>query len=189
MQEGVESASELVVSGGEAAKLLEAIEESLDEVARFIAMPINGTLGFSITPRGNDRFCAGVLNGINQFVAVVAFVGNNSFGVDSFNKRSTLGDIRDFTAGKNQTQGIAQRIDACMNLGCQSASRTTDRLIATVFFGAPAACWWARTIVGSVHSSRFMVISCLLDRAHGTANAERRAMVAHRKSASGQADG
>ena len=43
--------------------------------------------------------------------------------------------------------------------------------------------------LGSVHSSRFMVISCLLDRAHGTANAERRAMVAHRKSASGQADG
>ena len=44
-------------------------------------------------------------------------------------------------------------------------------------------------LLGSVHSSRFMVISCLLDRAHGTANAERRAMVAHRKSASGQADG
>src|SRR5258705_8759345 len=39
-----------------------------------------------------------------------------------------------------------------MNFGGQSASRAADRLIA-VFFGAPAACWWARTMVLSMKTS------------------------------------
>ena len=51
-----------------------AIEKALDKVARFLAIPIDGALGFSVVPRGNDRLSAGFLNGLNYFVAVVAFV-------------------------------------------------------------------------------------------------------------------
>jgi hypothetical protein len=35
---------------------------------------------------------------------------------------------------------IAERIDDRMDLGAQSASRTTDRLVLAVFFLAPALC-------------------------------------------------
>ena len=54
-------------------------------------------------------------------------------------------------SGENQAQGIAQRIHAGVNLGGQSATRAANRLIATVFFGAPAECWCARTTVESMN--------------------------------------
>lgn len=40
MQKGVESAGKFVVSGRDASELLEAIEESLDEVSCLVAMPV-----------------------------------------------------------------------------------------------------------------------------------------------------
>jgi len=40
MQERIESASEFVVASGEPAKLLEAIEESLHEIARLVSIPV-----------------------------------------------------------------------------------------------------------------------------------------------------
>jgi hypothetical protein len=39
-----------------------------------------------------------------------------------------------------------------MNLGAQAATRTADRLIFRPPFLAPAACWWARTMVESTIS-------------------------------------
>jgi len=160
MQKGIEVTSELVVSRGDAAKLLEPVEESLDEIPGFVTMPIDGTLRGSITPRGNNRLRACLLDGVDQLVTIVAFVGHDSTGVDVLNERSALGNIRDLAPCEYQPQRIAQRIDTGVNLGCQSAPRTTDRLIATVFFGAPAACWCARTIVASINSSSRSAWSC-----------------------------
>ena len=160
MQKGIEVTSELLVSRSDAAKLLEAIEESFDKVSGLVTMPIDGALRDSIAPRGNNRLGAGFLNDADQLVTVVAFVGNDSTGIDVLNERSTLGDISDLASGENQPQRIAQRIDTGVNLSRQSAPRTTDRLIATVFFGAPAACWWARTIVASINSSSRSAWSC-----------------------------
>ena len=140
MQKGIEVTSELLVSRSDAAKLLEPIEESLDKVSGLVTMPIDGTLRGSITPRGNNCLGASFLDDVDQLVTIVAFVGHDSTGVDVLNERSTLCDICDLAPGENQPQRIAQRIDTGMNLGGQSAPRATDRLIATVFFGAPAAC-------------------------------------------------
>ena len=133
MQKGIEVTSELLVSRSDAAKLLEAIEESFDKVSGLVTMPIDRALRGSITPRGNNRLRACLPDGVDQLVTVVAFVGHYSTGVDVLNKRSALGNIRDLAPGENQPQRIAQGINAGVNLGGQSAPRTTDRLIATVF--------------------------------------------------------
>ena len=49
-----------------AAKLLEVIEEALDKVERFAAMPIDGVLGFFVVPSGNDHLYTGFLNGMTS---------------------------------------------------------------------------------------------------------------------------
>jgi hypothetical protein len=41
---------------------------------------------------------------------------------------------------EHQVDGIAERIDECVDFGGQSAARAADRLFA-VFFRAPALCW------------------------------------------------
>jgi hypothetical protein len=64
-----------------------------------------------------------------------------------------LGDVIAFAARQDEADGIAKRIGGGMNLGAQAAFWPSQRvsfkpvfgLIA--FFGAPALCWWARTIV------------------------------------------
>lgn len=52
MQESVETFGKLVVSGRKAAELLEAVEESLDEIARLVAVPINLARRVPIAARG-----------------------------------------------------------------------------------------------------------------------------------------
>ena len=133
--------------------MFEAIEESLDEVARLVAVPVDLAWRVPVATRRDDGLSAGGLDDLNQGIAVVALVGDHRLGGDGLEQGSALGDVSDLAAGQDQPDGIAQRIDAGMDLGGQSAPRAADRLIATVFLGAPAACWWARTIVASMNNS------------------------------------
>lgn len=153
MQEGVETVGKFVVSSCDTAELLEAIEESLDQVSCLVAVPIDFALSVAVASRWDDRFGTGSFDDIDQSVAVVPFVGDNCTGRDCLNQGGPLRDIGNLAGRQDQTNRIAKGIDTSMNLGGQPAPRTTDRLIATVFLGAPAACWWARTIVASMKSS------------------------------------
>lgn len=153
MQEGVKTIGELVVAGAKAAELLEAIGKSFNEVARLVALPVVPALCVAVAARRNDGFGTGGLDGGNQGIAVVALVGNDSLRRDGLDQGSALGDIGDLARRQNEANRITQRIDAGMDLRGQSTSRAADRLIATVFLGAPAACWWARTMVASMKTS------------------------------------
>lgn len=160
MQEGVESIGKFVVSGCDTAELLEAIEESLDEVSCLVAVPVDFAFGVAIASRRDDCCGAGGLDDVDQGIAVVTFVGDDSAGRDCLNQGSSLRDIGNLAGRQDQTNRIAQGIDTSMNLGGQPAPRATDRLIATVFLGAPAAYWWARTIVASMKSSSKSASPC-----------------------------
>lgn len=153
MQEGVKTAGEFVVARGDATKLLEPIEEAFNQMARFVAMPVDWALIDSVAARRDIGNGVGSFDGFDQHIAVVAFVGGNGSGWNASDQRGALGYIGDLSAGQDQTQRIAQSIDASMNFRRQSTARSADRLIATVFFGAPAACWCARTIVASMNNS------------------------------------
>ena len=54
MQEGVESICKFVVSGCDTAELLEAIEESFDEVSCLVAVPVDIAFGVAIASRRDD---------------------------------------------------------------------------------------------------------------------------------------
>lgn len=94
MQEGIESAGKFVVSGCDTLELLEAIEESLDEVSCLVTMPVDFALGIAIASRRDDRVGAGGLDDLDQSVAIVTFVSDDSSGRDCLNQGSPLRDIR-----------------------------------------------------------------------------------------------
>ena len=150
MQEGIETIGEFVVSRGEAAELFEAIEKSLDEVARLVAMPVDFARRIPVATGWTNGLSANSLDGVNQCIAVIALVGDHGFGWNGFNQGGALGDVSDLAGGQDQADGITQRIHAGMNFGGQSAPRAADFLL-TCFFWAPDECWWARTIVESMN--------------------------------------
>lgn len=145
MQEGVEAMGQFIVARGEATKLLEPIEESLDEVSRLVTMPVDFALREPIASGRNDRLGARGFDGLDQCIAVVSLVGNNRSGWNGRHEGCTLRDIGDLATGQDHSDRIAQCIDRRMDLCRQPTPRSTDRLTATVFLGAPAACWWARS--------------------------------------------
>ena len=144
---------EFVVARSDATELLEPTEESLNEVASLVLLSVELAWRESVAPRRNDGLCARLGNDINESVTVISLVGNDGFTRDGVNQCGTLGNVGYLAFGENQAQGIAQRIHAGVNLGGQSATRAANRLIATVFFGAPAECWCARTTVESMNRS------------------------------------
>lgn len=153
MQEGVESIGKFVVSGCDTAKLLEPVEEALDEVSCLVPMPVSLALGCAVAPGRDDRRGARGFNGFDQGITVVSLVGHDGPSRNIRHQRSPLRDVGLLPARQDQAQRIAQCVDTGVDLGSQSAPRVADRLIASVFFGAPAECWWARTIVESMKSS------------------------------------
>lgn len=132
MKKRIESIDKFFASGGDTPKLLESIEEALDQMASLVAMPVDRTFVLPVTTGRNVGTSACRLDGFDQFVDVVAFVGCNRGSLDTSNQGGALSHIGDLSSGQNQAKGIAQGIDAGMDLG-QPASRTAKRLIATVF--------------------------------------------------------
>lgn len=135
MQERIESIGEFVVSRGEAAELLETVEESLDEVSCLVSMPVDLAWRIPVAAGQDDGLCARSLDDSNQCIAVVALVGDDCLGRYGLDQGRSLCNVGDWSAGQDQADGVAQRIHASMNLGGQSAPRASDRLIATVFWG------------------------------------------------------
>lgn len=160
MQEGTELIGELVVASRQAPELFETIEESLDEIASLVSMLVDVALGVAIAARRNDGLRPGALNGGHQGIAVVALVGDDCIGRDRLDQGGALGHIRHLAGRQNAANRIAQRIDAGVDLRRQSAPRAANRQIATAFLGAPAACWWARTMVASMKSSSRSASPC-----------------------------
>ena len=117
MQKGVESIGKFVVSGCDTAELLETIEESFDKVSRFVTMPVDFALGVAVASRWDHRFGTGGLDDVDQGIAVVTFVGDDSAGRDCLNQGSPLRDIGHLAGRQDQTNRIAQGIDTSMNLG------------------------------------------------------------------------
>lgn len=108
---------EFVVTRCQPPKLFEPIEESLDQIACLVPVPVDVTLLITIAARRNDGLRAGRFDGCDQGVAVVALVRDDCFGGDGVDERRSLRDIGDLPAGQDQAQRIAQRIDAGVNLG------------------------------------------------------------------------
>jgi hypothetical protein len=61
--------------------LLELAEETLNQVAFFVAVSVVLAWLLAICTRGNNSLCALLLDQLNECVTVVGFVGNHALGL------------------------------------------------------------------------------------------------------------
>src|SRR5258705_8907964 len=80
-------------------------------------------------------------------IGVVGCVGHDD--LVSLPASSRLRCIALLTCGQREPHRTSQASNGHMNLGAQATARAADRLILRPPFLAPAACWWARTMVES----------------------------------------
>ena len=107
----------------------------------------------SIRSRGNNGRGVHRLNAFEEVGGIVGFIGHDGAHIlYAFDEVFRLGDVVTLTASQTEASKIAQAINSSMNLGTQAPTRTAKTLF-PVFFDAPAACWWARTIVLSRKTS------------------------------------
>ncbi len=150
MKAGEEVAGGFFVACRDAAKLLDILKETLDQVAFGIEGVVALAFGFAIGLGRNDRFDLSAFEAGDETVGVVAFVSEDRIWFHLGDKPFGLGDVVNLSAGEAQRQRIAQGVDDDMNFGSQPAARATYGLVETPFFRAPALCWWALTMVASI---------------------------------------
>ena len=131
---------ELVVTCGDGTKVLEFIEEALDEIALAVEGKVAGRRRLTIGFGRDHRSDFSLSERAAERIGIVCLVSDESFRIDPFEQRLRASQIMGLTRREHHIDRIAERIDEGMNFGGQSAARPADRLFA-VFFSAPALCW------------------------------------------------
>ena len=121
-------------------KVLEFIEEALDEIALAVESEVTGRRRLAVGFGRNHRGDLSLGQRIAKRIGVVCLVADESLRIGSFEQRLRASQIMGLTRREHHIDGIAERIDEDVNFGAQSASGSADRLLA-VFFRAPALCW------------------------------------------------
>lgn len=120
---------------------LNSDRSSFDQIAfaieREIARPLDEAIGLG----RNDRFDASLLQGKDQAISIMGLISEEGLRIDIFQERLCLAEIRGLAGSQREGDRIAQGIDKGVDFGGQSTSRSSDRLVAAVFFRAPALCW------------------------------------------------
>jgi hypothetical protein len=84
-------------------------------------------------------------------IGIERLVGDHRIGLHCWQQMVGPLQVVCLAAGQEESERVAQRVDQSVDLGAQSAARASDRLVLTSFSWAPALCWWARTMVPSIH--------------------------------------
>jgi hypothetical protein len=135
------------VSGGfviarcDSAELLEFGEEVLDQVARFVDVPVVVPLDFPIC-LGRDH--GGLMlvgqHGDNPFIGIICLIGDQQISLHVGEQVIGPDQIMGLAAAQREGDRIAQRINQSMDFGAQSAAGSSDGLVFPRFFWAPALC-------------------------------------------------
>src|SRR5574337_382977 len=139
MNERQEGRGEFVVSRGDASELLDAVEETLDQIAILVEVPIELAGVEAIGAWGNDGLSVLGHDLRDEGIRIVGLVGDDVGSRLILDQCCRLLDIGRLPGRENHAQRIAQRIDRDMQLGRQSAPRAAD-VLAAGFFWAPAEC-------------------------------------------------
>ena len=130
MNSGQEIARELVVSGGDAAEVLEPTKAALDDVSAFIGTLVEGMDDDAVGFVGDDGLGAATYDFAAKVVAVIPFVAEErAHGRRERQNHGRRRNIGILAWGQMQddrpTEWIAQRMDFCG----AAASRAADCLI------------------------------------------------------------
>lgn len=142
MDEAAKVGEELVVAGGDAAELLEAVKEALDAVALLVQDGVVAMRLAPVPPRWDDEFSPGIEDGIVQVVGVVAPVGDDRAGCEALDQGVGLDHVALLAGAEQQADGVAQGIGGGVDLGGQAAFGAAQALGMCPPFSrrAPAAC-------------------------------------------------
>ena len=140
MKAGEKIARGLLVTGGDAAKMLDGIEETLDEIAFAVEREV--AIAFDLAVRfGRDHRLDGALfEAGNEAIGVITLVAEKGSGLDLGRQCLGLRDIVDLAAGETERQRISQGIDDGMDFRGEAAARAAYGLVLAPFFRAPALC-------------------------------------------------
>ena len=128
---------ELFEARRDAAKDFEPLKKILHQVARPIALNVQGARLPAMLSGGNDGPHAAPFGHLDNGVGVVAFVGQQGAGVKALDKLGGSRAVRFVARPKEKTQGVAQRVAGGVDFGVQASPREANRLRAS-FFWAPA---------------------------------------------------
>ena len=140
MNAGEEDLGKLVVARGDSPKMLEFVEETLNEIAFAVEGEVARARSFSVGFGWDDWDDRSIVEGGDEGVGVEGLVGDQSAGVDGFDERFSARQIVVLARAEHHFDRIAKGIDERVNFGGQSAAGSADGL-RTVFFWAPALCW------------------------------------------------
>lgn len=110
-QEGV---CQFVVSRSDASEMLDAGEESLDQIAIPVKMMIEGSWSKPIGSWRNYRLSALSRNGRDECIRIVTLVGNDVARLLILDQRGGMIDVGYLSCRQNDAQRIAERIDGDM---------------------------------------------------------------------------
>lgn len=141
MNGGQEVPGDFVISCGDRPELLKLGEEILDEMTGLIEMLVEFPW---LTPVGfgwNDGGLPGFFEGEdNTLVRVIGFIGDDLLCRDLRQEVISAREIMYFSSRQMKPGWVAQRVDRGMDLRAQSASGSSNGLVFTSFFCAPALC-------------------------------------------------
>src|SRR5450631_4756747 len=83
-------------------------------------------------------------------ISVIGCIGHDDLGRKPLDQCGGLRCIALLTCRQREAHRTTQASNGHMYFGAQAAARAADRLIFRPPFLAPAACWWARTMVESM---------------------------------------
>jgi hypothetical protein len=137
---GEEISGEFVVACGDGAKVLEFVEEALDEIALAVEREVASPRDLAIGLWGNHESDLPPVEGVDQRIGVVSLVTDQSLWIGAIDQRLCARQIVGLPGREHQRHGVAKGIDERVDFGRQPAAGSADRLFA-IFFRAPALCW------------------------------------------------
>jgi len=102
-----------------------------------IRIPLDQTIGLGRDHRG---FAGSGQRLEHPLVGIERLVGDQRFGGHAWEQCVGAGQVMRLSAGQEEADRIAERVDQGVYLGAQSAARVPDRLVLAGFFLAPALC-------------------------------------------------
>jgi hypothetical protein len=141
MNEGQEVAGGLLVAGCDAPVVFEAVDESLHEIAAFVAALVETPRVIAVAPRWNHNFGTALVDRLHQFVRIITLVSNHGFGLVLTQQFPCALHVVLLARPQTQLHRLALRVYRNVQLATEAATRPPERFFAGRFFwGEPAAC-------------------------------------------------
>ena len=130
----------LFITCGDAAKVLDDIEEPLDEIALAVEGKIAVSFDLAVRFQRDHRFDGAHFQALNEAVAVVSLVAEECCGLDLSRKSFCLRDVVCLSSCQAEHEGISQGVDDGMDFRRQATTRAAYGLVLSPFLRAPALC-------------------------------------------------